>query len=157
MPLRLGERGKREITIFELGCAPGAFDEHHAEQAALPGRKPPAVADREAQRPGRPQDAKRRARKRTPRSSTSELSGRAASSRVCAGSQLRSVAITSAATLRAAAASAPCRRDGAHHRVAAAAVALADGGDVVGARDLLQGFEPTEIFILLPAGSRVTE
>ena len=34
MPLRMGERGKREVTIFELGQAPGSFDEHHAEQAA---------------------------------------------------------------------------------------------------------------------------
>ena len=41
MPLRLGERGKREVTIFELGQAPGTFDEHHAEQPALAGRKPP--------------------------------------------------------------------------------------------------------------------
>jgi uncharacterized protein len=40
MPLRLGERGQREITVFELGVAAGAFDEHHAEQMALPGRKP---------------------------------------------------------------------------------------------------------------------
>lgn len=40
MPLRLGERGKREVAIFELGTVPGAFDEHHTEQEALPGRKP---------------------------------------------------------------------------------------------------------------------
>ena len=40
MPLRLGERGKREIAIFELGHAPGTFDEHHAEQAPLEGRAP---------------------------------------------------------------------------------------------------------------------
>jgi uncharacterized protein len=40
IPIRLGERGKREITIFELGCAPGAFEEHHAEQEPLRGRKP---------------------------------------------------------------------------------------------------------------------
>jgi predicted MPP superfamily phosphohydrolase len=40
IPIRLGERGKREITIFELGCAPGAFEEHHAEQAPLQGRRP---------------------------------------------------------------------------------------------------------------------
>ena len=42
LPLRLGERGKREVTIFELGQAPGTFSEHHTEQVALPGRKPPA-------------------------------------------------------------------------------------------------------------------
>jgi predicted MPP superfamily phosphohydrolase len=40
MPLRVGERGQREVTIFELGHAPGAFQEHHPEQAPLPGRKP---------------------------------------------------------------------------------------------------------------------
>jgi hypothetical protein len=40
MPLRLGERGKREVTIFELGHLPGAFEEHHLEQPALRGRKP---------------------------------------------------------------------------------------------------------------------
>jgi predicted MPP superfamily phosphohydrolase len=40
IPLRLGERGQREITMFELGHAPGSFDEHHQEQEPLPGRKP---------------------------------------------------------------------------------------------------------------------
>jgi hypothetical protein len=40
IPIRLGERGKREITMFELGCAPGAFEEHHAEQEPLRGRRP---------------------------------------------------------------------------------------------------------------------
>jgi len=39
MPLRIGDRGKREVTVFELGVSPGIFDEHHAEQPALPGRK----------------------------------------------------------------------------------------------------------------------
>lgn len=39
MPLRLGERGRREVTLFELGLAPGSFEEHHEEQEALPGRK----------------------------------------------------------------------------------------------------------------------
>jgi uncharacterized protein len=42
IPIRLGERGKREVTVFELGHAPGAFEEHHAEQPPLPGRKPTA-------------------------------------------------------------------------------------------------------------------
>jgi predicted MPP superfamily phosphohydrolase len=43
MPLRLGERGQREVAIFELGLAPGAFAEHHAEQAPLRAtrRSPP--------------------------------------------------------------------------------------------------------------------
>lgn len=40
MPLRLGERGKREVAIFDLGESPGAFVEHHDEQDPLPGRKP---------------------------------------------------------------------------------------------------------------------
>jgi predicted MPP superfamily phosphohydrolase len=40
MPLRLGERGRREVAIFELGTAPGAFSEHHTSQAPLPGREP---------------------------------------------------------------------------------------------------------------------
>ena len=40
MPLRLGDRGRREVTIFELGCQPGEFAEHHAAQQPLPGRKP---------------------------------------------------------------------------------------------------------------------
>jgi hypothetical protein len=38
MPLRIGERGKREVTIFELGTSPGKFSEHHEEQQPLPGR-----------------------------------------------------------------------------------------------------------------------
>ncbi len=40
IPFRFGERARREVTVFELGTAIGAFDEHHAEQPALPGRKP---------------------------------------------------------------------------------------------------------------------
>jgi uncharacterized protein len=39
MPLRIGDRGKREVTIFELGVAPGEFSEHHLEQQAFPGRQ----------------------------------------------------------------------------------------------------------------------
>lgn len=39
MPLRIGDRGKREVTMFELGVAPGEFAEHHEEQLPLPGRK----------------------------------------------------------------------------------------------------------------------
>jgi predicted MPP superfamily phosphohydrolase len=37
VPLRLGERGRREVGHFHLGVAPGTIDEHHAEQIALPG------------------------------------------------------------------------------------------------------------------------
>jgi len=40
IPLRIGERGKREVTIFELGAEQGSFVEHHAEQEPMPGRKP---------------------------------------------------------------------------------------------------------------------
>ncbi len=40
IPLRLGERAQREITMFELGHRPGSFEEHHEEQAPLPGRAP---------------------------------------------------------------------------------------------------------------------
>jgi len=47
MPLRIGDRGQREVTIFELGVPPGRFDEHHAEQRALPGR---SVSARKLQR-----------------------------------------------------------------------------------------------------------
>lgn len=43
MPLRVGERARREVTIFELGVAPGSFDEHHKEQEALEGRHPSAA------------------------------------------------------------------------------------------------------------------
>jgi predicted MPP superfamily phosphohydrolase len=42
MPLRVGERGRREVAVFELGCEAPAVDEHHAEQPPLPGRKPSA-------------------------------------------------------------------------------------------------------------------
>jgi uncharacterized protein len=41
-PLRIGERARREVAVFELGTAPGSFDEHHSEQPALKGRKPSA-------------------------------------------------------------------------------------------------------------------
>jgi uncharacterized protein len=40
VPFRLGERGKREVAMFELGCEPGDFVEHHAEQEPMKGRKP---------------------------------------------------------------------------------------------------------------------
>jgi predicted MPP superfamily phosphohydrolase len=40
VPFRFGERGKREVTIFELGCEPGDFAEHHSEQQPMRGRKP---------------------------------------------------------------------------------------------------------------------
>ncbi|MEM9195806.1 MAG: metallophosphoesterase [Myxococcota bacterium] len=40
MPLRIGERARREVALFDLGHEPGSFDEHHDEQPAQPGRKP---------------------------------------------------------------------------------------------------------------------
>ena len=50
VPLRLGERAKREVAFFELGEQPGTFDEHHEEQEAHPGRVPsPKKKERRAQ------------------------------------------------------------------------------------------------------------
>jgi predicted MPP superfamily phosphohydrolase len=42
MPLRLGERGRRELALFELGASAGEAWEHHAEQPPLKGRAPSA-------------------------------------------------------------------------------------------------------------------
>lgn len=36
MPFRLGDRGNREVTIFELGARPGDLREHHDEQDFVP-------------------------------------------------------------------------------------------------------------------------
>jgi uncharacterized protein len=44
VPVRLGDRAQPEVTVFELGCQPGSFDEHHEEQRPLAGRKPSARA-----------------------------------------------------------------------------------------------------------------
>lgn len=38
-PLRLGERARREVAVFDLGVPPGALDEHHAEQPPLAPRR----------------------------------------------------------------------------------------------------------------------
>jgi predicted MPP superfamily phosphohydrolase len=47
MPLRLGDRSKREVAVFSLGTEPGALHEHHSEQLALPGRAPsPALQEK---------------------------------------------------------------------------------------------------------------
>jgi predicted MPP superfamily phosphohydrolase len=40
MPWRVGDRGQREVAVFELGQPPGSFDEHHREQPAFKGRRP---------------------------------------------------------------------------------------------------------------------
>ncbi len=42
MPLRIGERARREVTIFEIGMRPGAIEEHHEEQPGQAGRPPSA-------------------------------------------------------------------------------------------------------------------
>lgn len=62
MPLRFGERGKREVTLFELGVEPGTLLEPLPEQAPLLGRAPTealtakrnlAVYQKRARREGR--------------------------------------------------------------------------------------------------------
>lgn len=40
MPFRIGDRGRREVAVFELGRDVQAFEEHHDEQRPLSGRKP---------------------------------------------------------------------------------------------------------------------
>ncbi|MCA9601730.1 MAG: metallophosphoesterase [Polyangiales bacterium] len=40
IPVRIGERAKREITLFDLGEKPGSFDEPFGEAVPLPGRPP---------------------------------------------------------------------------------------------------------------------
>lgn len=42
VPIRLGERGRREVAVFELGATAGAAWEHHTEQPSLKGRPPSA-------------------------------------------------------------------------------------------------------------------
>jgi hypothetical protein len=43
MPIRLGQRSRREVAVFELGVAPGRFAEPHDEQMPLKGRAPSAL------------------------------------------------------------------------------------------------------------------
>lgn len=40
VPLRLGERARRELALFDLGSEPGSFVEHHTEQPAINSRRP---------------------------------------------------------------------------------------------------------------------
>jgi hypothetical protein len=61
VPLRLGERAKREVAFFELGTQPGAFDEHHREQTPYEGRAPsPKTKERRAQAVLRKQERRER-------------------------------------------------------------------------------------------------
>lgn len=46
VPFRVGDRGKREIALFELGVHPDHLDEHHEEQVAL--RPPKSVPEQVA-------------------------------------------------------------------------------------------------------------
>lgn len=47
LPWRFGERGRRELALFELGLTPGSIAEHHVEQVPHPGRKPsPALTEK---------------------------------------------------------------------------------------------------------------
>ena len=61
MPVRVGDRGRREIAIFELGEPPGAFEEHHDEQPPLPGRE---LSERRLARRARKLERKTRAARR---------------------------------------------------------------------------------------------
>lgn len=64
MPVRLGSRGRREVTIFELGTEPGSFDEHHEEQQPAPGRKPSEQLKAKRAVTARKKSAKRREKAR---------------------------------------------------------------------------------------------
>lgn len=63
MPLRFGERGKREVAVFDLGAQPGTIVEHHEEQPAHPGRAP-SDKTRVKRRNSAYKKAARRAKKR---------------------------------------------------------------------------------------------
>lgn len=62
MPLRLGERARREVTTFELGLAPGSLVEHHDDQPALKGRAPTAATKAKRAAAVVKKDAKRAAK-----------------------------------------------------------------------------------------------
>src|SRR5690606_27979933 len=50
MPVRIGERAKREVAFFDLGVAPAEdAREHHASQMPMPGRKPSEATQRKRQ------------------------------------------------------------------------------------------------------------
>lgn len=72
MPVRLGDRGRREIALFEVGAELGTVAEHHAEQEPMPGRevtdkvmeKRKAKVARRADKRARDAEAERAGRKR---------------------------------------------------------------------------------------------
>ena len=49
-PLRLGDRARREVAVFELGTVPGSMLEPHAEQLPLRGRAPTPAKTEERRR-----------------------------------------------------------------------------------------------------------
>ena len=49
-PLRLGDRARREVAVFDLGAAPGSIVEHQDQQVAGPGRPPPTEKTAERHR-----------------------------------------------------------------------------------------------------------
>lgn len=59
MPIRLGQRSRREVAVFELGVEPGKFEEHHGEQAPMRGRAPSELLKMKRQ-----EEAYRKAEKR---------------------------------------------------------------------------------------------
>ena len=61
VPLRLGDRGRREVAVFELGAEVGAFEEHHDEQDPRPGRPPSADVRKRRAIEAERKSAKRRA------------------------------------------------------------------------------------------------
>ena len=63
VPFRFGERGKREVALFELGLELGSIEEHHAEQRSHPGRQPSKKKTRRRQRAVQKKAVKRAKRK----------------------------------------------------------------------------------------------
>jgi len=63
-PLRLGDRARREVAVFDLGAAPGSIVEHHDEQLARPGRAPTAEKTEERRQAVVKKVAARQARRR---------------------------------------------------------------------------------------------
>jgi len=64
MPVRLGDRGNREVTIFELGARPGDLLEHHDEQPAEP--PPESYDEKNAREEAQARFLERKTKKATP-------------------------------------------------------------------------------------------